>query len=520
MGKLRPIGSEKLEGMDKISRIMEIARYKENIPTPINEDKSVEYRITLADGKNYQIHKEKSGYVIKRTVNESSEVDYLEPMKNRKYYPSYSQAFKRLNLIAKEVNVNEEFDKNISLFNESAGIADEAKKYILKVSANEQDVPAEAPVAPSPAPATAPSPVPTEEPMEPEMDIETDVETDVEPEDEEVVTFKTIEKLTGKLGQKIREFLSNEENQMSSKDIKYVVNSILSALELNKLDSEDKEEIVAKFEGGEMGSEETEIEPEMEVTPEVEPETGVEMEEENYGSFGNMKRKDFRGDNYYDENDRLAKDSDIYNIGNDSDFDTEEFDSFQKLYDKYGDKQRWFNKRDGETMFNKYKEVTGRPFKVKTRKTEMEEELTSKDAKTMMKDIFGEESDIESEPKKRKIKHHSMTDEESAKVEEMIEGMFTESKVDNILKKYFRIDEKEKRLLEEKREKQVISDKETSKVNNRIKNLSESISQEISSKKLYKKYPNAKFLGKSTNQNLVFEVGNKKLRVTTNGNVK
>jgi hypothetical protein len=298
----------------------------------------------------------------------------------------------------------------------------------LKVSANEQDVPDETPASPSPAPVSVPTqePAPIEEPMEPEMDIETDVETEVEPEDEEVVTFKTIEKLTGKLGQKIREFLSNEENQMSSKDIKYVVNSILSALELNKLDSEDKEEIVAKFEGGEMGSEETEIEPEMEVTPEVEPETGVEMEEE----------------------------------------------------------------------------------------------LTSKDAKTMMKDIFGEESDIEAEPKERKIKHHSMTDEESAKVEEMIEGMFTESKVDNILKKYFRIDEKEKRLLEEKREKQVISDKETSKVNNRIKNLSESISQEISSKKLYKKYPNAKFLGKSTNQNLVFEVGNKKLRVTTNGNVK
>ena len=429
MGKLRPIGSEKLEGMDKISRIMEIARYKEHIPNPINEDKSVEYKITLADGKNYQIHKEKSGYVIKRTITEStSEVDYVEPMKNRKYYSSYSQAFKRLNLMAKEVNVNENFDKNISLFSESAGVADEAKKYILKVSANEQDVPAETPASPSPAPVPVPTqePSPIEEPMEPEMDIETDVETEVEPEDEEVVTFKTIEKLTGKLGQKIREFLSNEENQMSSKDIKYVVNSILSALELNKLDSEDKEEIVAKFEGGEMGSEETEIEPEMEVTPEVEPETGVEMEEE----------------------------------------------------------------------------------------------LTSKDAKTMMKDIFGEESDIESEPKKRKIKHHSMTDEESAKVEEMIEGMFTESKVDNILKKYFRIDEKEKRLLEEKREKQVISDKETSKVNNRIKNLSESISQEISSKKLYKKYPNAKFLGKSTNQNLVFEVGNKKLRVTTNGNVK
>ena len=37
MGGLKPIGSEKLEGMDKIRRIMEIARYNENIPNPVNE---------------------------------------------------------------------------------------------------------------------------------------------------------------------------------------------------------------------------------------------------------------------------------------------------------------------------------------------------------------------------------------------------------------------------------------------------------------------------------------------------
>ena len=43
MGGLKPIGSEKLDGMDKIRRIMEIARYKENIPTPRNEDKSSEF---------------------------------------------------------------------------------------------------------------------------------------------------------------------------------------------------------------------------------------------------------------------------------------------------------------------------------------------------------------------------------------------------------------------------------------------------------------------------------------------
>jgi len=85
MGKLKPIGSEKLQGMEKINRMIEIARFKENIPNPINEDKSVEYTKTLADGNQYRIDKEKNGYVIKKSINES-EFDYIEPMKNRKYY--------------------------------------------------------------------------------------------------------------------------------------------------------------------------------------------------------------------------------------------------------------------------------------------------------------------------------------------------------------------------------------------------------------------------------------------------
>ena len=59
MGKLKPIGSEKLSGLDKINRMIEIARYKENIPKPINEDKSVEYSVSLSDGNKYQIVKEK-----------------------------------------------------------------------------------------------------------------------------------------------------------------------------------------------------------------------------------------------------------------------------------------------------------------------------------------------------------------------------------------------------------------------------------------------------------------------------
>ena len=102
MADLKPIGSEKLQGLEKINRILEIARYKENTPSNLNETSRVEFERVLADGNHYEIVKEKSGYVIKKRVDES--LEYIEPMKNRKHYGSYSAALKRLNLIAGEVN--------------------------------------------------------------------------------------------------------------------------------------------------------------------------------------------------------------------------------------------------------------------------------------------------------------------------------------------------------------------------------------------------------------------------------
>ena len=45
MGKLKPIGSEKLQGLEKINRILEIARYKENIPSNLNETSRVEFAL-------------------------------------------------------------------------------------------------------------------------------------------------------------------------------------------------------------------------------------------------------------------------------------------------------------------------------------------------------------------------------------------------------------------------------------------------------------------------------------------
>ena len=126
MADLKPIGSEKLTGMDKINRILEIARYNETKPSNINETSKSEYKITLSDGNNYQIVKERLGYIIKKGLNESTS-DYIDTIQSRKYYPSYSQALKRLNLMSKEVNTLYGNEEGMSLFTE------QKKKFKLKL---------------------------------------------------------------------------------------------------------------------------------------------------------------------------------------------------------------------------------------------------------------------------------------------------------------------------------------------------------------------------------------------------
>ena len=257
MGNLKPIGSEKLTGDQKLKRIMEIARFNEVIPNRINETAKSEYSVGLADGNKYEIVKEKQGYIIKKTISES-ETDYLEPMKNRKYYSSYSQAFKRLNLVAGELNRLNENDEGVSLYGEQ-------KKFTLKTPKPKMDMPAPAEV-PS-APPAVPSPELPPSPMDDmgmedtsmddmgiddmgidDMDAEVDVDTEVDVDggSSEQVTFKTIQKLTGKLTQKIRT-LDSEEG-MTSENIKYVINMVLSSFDLTELSEEDREDILSKFE--------------------------------------------------------------------------------------------------------------------------------------------------------------------------------------------------------------------------------------------------------------------------------
>ena len=423
MGKLKPIGSEKLQGAEKIKRMIEISRYKENIPQPINENASVEYSITLADGKKYLITKEKVGYVIKKSINESrNEFDYVEPMKNRKYYSSYSEAFKRLNIIAKEINSLTGNKNNISLFTESES---SEKRYLLKMR-EQAPTPEENPeVQPAPSAEVPPTPEgsapPMEEPMPDETMPDADMESmpdetmpdaDMESMPDESVTFKSIQKLTGKLGQKIRQFLSNEENQMSSKDIKYVINSVLSAFDLNSLDEEDRDEIMSKFE--------------------VDADSG------------------------YDIGDEMSSEPPAEPIDNSEEMPEPEEPVEPETTEGYGHK---------------------------------------------------------------KSKFEGLTDKESEEIGEMIEGIFSESKVDNILKKYFKIDEKEKKMIADKKRALIENKIKRKKLAEHISKISESISQEISSKRFLSENKDAKFLGKSQLNNIIFEVDKKRYKINTKGDI-
>jgi hypothetical protein len=412
MGDLKPIGSEKLTGQDKISRIMEIARFNEVIPEKINETAKKEYSVNLADGNDYQIFREKQGYIIKKTISES-EADYIEPMKNRKYYSSYSQAFKRLNLLAGELNRLNENEEGVSLYGEQ-------KKFVLKTPKPAVDeLPAEAPVAPPavPSPELPPSPVGAEMDAEmgpegdvemdmdaemgPEGDVEMDVDMDVEaPEsDEETVTFKTIQKLTGKLTQKIRT-LDNEKG-MTSEDIKYVINMVISSLDLKSLSEEDKEDIVSKF-------------------------------EEDSEDLGMDDMDDMGGDDMDGED--LTDDSEVEDIQADMDVPVE---------------------------------------------SEMKETPT-----------YGS----------------------------IIDHIFGESKVDKVISKYFEVTKKE--ILENKEKnakKQIETISEVKRKMKEVVKLTETIEQELASKKFLEENKTAKIVGKTNKKNLVFENKGKQVKISPEG---
>ena len=444
MGDLRPLGSERLAGMDKLRRIMEIAKYNEVPKQKLNDLSTTNYTIRLADGNLYGIVKEKSGYIIKKGLNES-DLEYSEPMRNRKYYRSYSDAMKKLNLVVSEINRNEGNEFEIPLLGEQG-----KKKFVLKTNkktpegpAGDENLPApdagalppapegEMPPAPDagtlpPAPEGEMPPAPEGEmPPAPEgeMPPAPDEEMPPAPEGEEMPTMgdeeiptmdddemgpsglKMIQKLTGKLSQKIRAF--DKDKGMDSQDIKYVINSIISAIDIKNLDDDDREEIVDKIEG-------------------------------------------------FDED---------YGMSDEGDFDLSD-----------------------------------------------EDEMNMPDMGDM-----GDEGEMPPAPEGEEIPAPPV-EEPKEGYQNVMDSIFSESKVEKVLSKYFNIKEDERPILENKKKVDYLQEK-LNKIQQKKDLIEFSVSkkQEIKGLSLLEDYRNSTLVGKTNKGNLVLNINGKQVKVTPEG---
>jgi len=224
--------------------------------------------------------------------------------------------------------------------------------------------------------------------MEPEMDQEMD-------DQEEEVSIKAIQKLTGKLGQKLRTIDSQEG--LTSEDIKYVLNSIISAVDLDKLSEEDKEDILDNFE-------EDEIE---------------------------------------------------YGVDDESDLDVDAGDEL-----------------DLDMDF----------------------------------DLGDEEPEAE------------MGEGKMDMGEKVMDEIFSESKIDKVLSKYFVVSEDEKVMTEQKNIKRFIAEKvQKVTVRKEMKSMCETVEQEMTADFLLRENSDIKFLGKTNKGNLVFENEGQQIKVSQKG---
>jgi hypothetical protein len=339
------------------------------------------------------------------------------------------------------------------------------------------------------------------EPMEEEPPME-DEEVDVEEEGGEKgpVEFKRIQILVGKLAQKIRQY--EEDKDLSAKDVKYIINSILSSLDVDVLDEEDIEQIIAKLEGddedeeGEEGtSEEEEIDVDMEEEMPEEPElaemdfdslAAAQGEVTEYDSYGEAFG-DYLGGAY--GNEILRKMSD--EISEDDDMD---LNGFEPVTDVDMD-LNGFKGEDGdiEQILQKL-----RPYN----------DISDSD---MTIPELGESDDENYKLRKRGarfVKPNNKT---------FTHGTFNESKIDKVLEKYFVLTESEQ---QKERDNRREKHEELYRINQKnVISLSESTEQLKSALWYIKHNSESRLMGVSNKGNMIFKEGLNDIKITKTGEI-
>jgi hypothetical protein len=246
----RPQGSEKIQDPNqKLERIKVIAGIT---PSPIiNENKfntktsTVLHEAIAADGQQYGLIQEGPKVYVKRLVNDHYE--YLTGDEKDYAYKDFAQAFKHLNLLFKDINQQTGHAGAINIYE---GVTAEKKnlteRFVLKAPKVQaplnQDVPPSTDSSASPADNTMP-----QAPSNPQATQQVGQElSGAEDQVNEQDPTKAIQKMVGKL----TELMRNADPQiMTSSFLKSILNSVISAIDVKKLEDADVLSIMKKLKG-------------------------------------------------------------------------------------------------------------------------------------------------------------------------------------------------------------------------------------------------------------------------------
>ena len=496
MADLKPIGSEKLPLDKKLQRIMEIANYGITKKTKDHKTASLEYSIKAADGNRYGIIRENSQYLILKEGSKG--FTYLNGMRNNSRYTfnSYAEALKKLNLLMKPINESYNNGRQLNLIGEQE--EEEDKKFVLKQPKSEEDD-MDLSISDTMDLGTGDEEldVDTDFDMGADTEIEMDTEVEGEMSEDDDDATKAIQKLTGKLGQKLREL---SEPEMTADIIKYVLNSVISAVDLEKLTTDDRDEIVSKFEDEDV-----------DYTEEGEFDVDLSGEEELD-----------MGDEELDLETELAEEM----MGDYEEETNENLGALARM--AVGAAATGFGQRAADRVFKEEKEMDENAFV-----------LAADEARDKGKKVF--------EFPKGSGKMHPVTiktdidvNEEdtlnfSGEVEDVeaidaVADIFNESFVGKTLKKYFELtprEKKQKRLQEQKRKQRINSFKDNFlkesvnqiKRNRLLESSFSSYEQEITTKNFLKENREFNFIGKNKRGGLVFKRNNNLVEISTTGRI-
>jgi hypothetical protein len=467
MADLRPLGSEKLQGMDKIKRILEIAKYNEAPKTSTNILETTNYTIRLSDGNVYGIVKEKLGYIIKSGLNEST-LEYNDTIRHRKYYRSYSEAMKRLNIMATEINRVTGHQDEIPLIGEDVKkkFINE-KRFVLKQKKNAE---------PTPPPADTATPPPAA-PTPPAGDMGTppppagDMGTPPPPAGDMGGDMGTPPPPAGDMGADMGGDMGTPPPPAGD---------------------------MGADMGGDMG------------TP---PPPADDMG----GDMGTPPPSDDMGGDMGSDGPELPQPN-IGDEGEDQPAGPTGLKTIQKLTGRLSQRLRGFEKMKSEDIKYVINSIIS-AIDLKKLDDEDRDDILDKLESFDEYGVEGE-GDFDISDEDLDLGDENMGSNEESGMNEMPPPPppVSESKVQNILSKYFKFEPEEKKLSEEKKQKNFLKTKlKEIEIKNEIRNLSESKEQMKVSLKLFNE--NAKFVGKTNKENLVFIKNGKQIRVTSRGQV-